>query len=131
MQPDLNFGKLGLNTPNQMQGHMKSNPKQSLQLISHQMRLYSSVRGLCGLSYTCFSGPRVLEQFGETGSKYPKSCTRTHEKESKDFSSSLASNEVLLSRQSYLRVQLYLSYGYLSIRAIWGNRAQIPPNHMK
>ena len=124
MQSDLNFGKLDPNTPFHVQGHMKSNPKQSLQLlISYQMRLCSSVKGLRGLNYTCFSGTWVLGQLGETRSKYPKSCTRTHEKESKDFSSSLASNEVLLSRQSHLRVHLYLSYGYLSIRSIWGSRA--------
>ena len=43
----------------------------------------------------------------------------------------LTSNEVLLLCQGHLRVQLYLSYGCLSIRAIWGNRAQIPTNHMK
>ena len=111
---------------------MKSDPKQSLQLlISHQMRLYSSAKGLCGLNYSCFSGTQVLGQFRETGPKYPKSCTKTYEEKSKDFSSSLTFNEVLLLFQSHLRVQLYLSYGYLSIRTIWGNRAQIPPNHMK
>ena len=90
MQSDLNFAKLDLNTPNHVQEQMKSNPKQSLQLlISHQMILYSSVKkSLCGFSYTCFSGTQVLWQFGETGPEYPKSCTKTHEKESKDFSSS-------------------------------------------
>ena len=27
-----------------------------------------------------FTGTQVLGQFGETGSEYPKSCARTHEK---------------------------------------------------
>ena len=70
MQSDLNLGKLGPNTPTHVQGHMKSNPKQSLQLlISHQMRLCFSVKGLYELSYICFSGTWVLGQFGETGPK--------------------------------------------------------------
>ena len=38
----------------------------------------------------------------------------------------LTSNEVLLLCQSHLRVQLYLSYGYLSIREISGNWVRIP-----
>ena len=51
---------------------------QSLQLfISHQMRPYSSVKALCGLSYTCFPGTWVLEQFWGTGPEYSKLCTRT------------------------------------------------------
>ena len=73
-----NLGKLGPNTPNHVQGHMKV--IQSLQLlVSHQMRPHSSVRALCGLSYTCFTGTRVLGQFGETGPKHPKSCAGTNE----------------------------------------------------
>ena len=53
---------------------------QSLQLlVSHQMRPYSSVRALCELSYTCFTGTRVLGQFWKTGPEYPKSCAGTHE----------------------------------------------------
>ena len=130
-----NLGKLGPNTPNHVQGHLKSNPKssapcytsngtlllhhyplwvelylfhwesgigsiwgnwvripqimctekwkviQSLQLlVSYQMRPYSSVIALCGLSFTCFIGTRVLGQFGETRTKYPKSHAGTHEK---------------------------------------------------
>ena len=137
-----NFAKLGPNTPNHVQGHIKNNPKssahcftsnenllycqgclwielnlfhrysgigaiwenwsripqitcrdrwkiiQSLQLlVSHQMRLYSSVRVLCGLSYTCFTDTRVLGQFGETGPEYPKLQAGTHEKSSKVFRS--------------------------------------------
>ena len=53
----------------------------SLQLlISHQIRHYSSLKGFCGLSCNCFPGTRVLGQFGETGPKYPKSCTESPEK---------------------------------------------------
>ena len=53
----------------------------SLQLlVSHQIRRYSSVKALCGLSYTCFTGTQVLGQFGETWPEYPKSCIGTHEK---------------------------------------------------
>ena len=43
----------------------------------------------------------------------------------------LTSNEVLLLCQGHLRVQLYLCYWYSTIRAIWGNRAQTPPNHVQ
>ena len=54
---------------------------QNLQLfVSHQIRHYSSVRTLCGSSYTCFTGTRVLGQFGEIGPTYLKSCAGTHEK---------------------------------------------------
>ena len=64
---------------NHVQGHMKSNPKSQL-LASHQMRPYSSVVALCGLSYTCFTGTHVLGKFGETGPEYPKSGAGAHEK---------------------------------------------------
>ena len=36
------------------------------------MRPYSSVRALCGLSYTGFTGTWALGQFGEIGLDYPK-----------------------------------------------------------
>ena len=51
-------------------------PKNSgfVTVISHQRRRYSSVKALCGLSYTCFTGTWVLGQFEETGPEYPKSC---------------------------------------------------------
>ena len=130
-----NLGKLGPNTPNHVQGHMKSNPKssapcftsnetllqcqdplwvelylfhrysgveaiwgnwaripqiickdtgkviQSLQLlVLHEMRPYSSVRALCGSSYTCFTGTRLSGQFGEIGSEYHELHAGTHEK---------------------------------------------------
>ena len=68
--------KLGLNTLSHVQRHMKS-----LQLlISYQMRAYFSVKTLCELSYTCFTGTRVWKQFGEIRLGYPKSGTETHEK---------------------------------------------------
>ena len=74
-----NLGKLGPNNPNHVQGYMKS--IQSLQLlVSHQMRPYSSVRALCGSSYTCFTGTRVLGKFGEIRPEYTKSRAGTHKK---------------------------------------------------
>ena len=70
---------------------------QSLQiLILHQMRPYSSVKALCGSSYTCFTGTQVLGQFGETWPEYPKSCTGTHEKQSKVFTPHFTSDQLLL-----------------------------------
>ena len=48
----------------------------SLQLlIPHRMRPYSSAKGLCGLSYTFFTGTQLLGQFGETGPPQWPSCT--------------------------------------------------------
>ena len=48
----------------------------SLQLlIPHRMRPYSSAKGLCGLSYTFFTGTQLLGQFGETGPPQWSSCT--------------------------------------------------------
>ena len=76
-----NLGKPGLNAPNHVQGHMESNTKSLTPCLTpHQMRLYSSVRALCGLSYICFSATQVLGQFGETGLEYPKSHAGTYEK---------------------------------------------------
>ena len=72
-----NLGKLGPNTPNHVQGHMKSNPKL---LVSHQIKPCSSVRTLFESSYTCFTGSQVLGQFGEIGPKYSKLYAGTHEK---------------------------------------------------
>ena len=60
------------------------------------MRSYCSVKGLCRLSYTCFTGTRVLGQFGETGSEYPKSCAGTHESDPKSLAPSSILNETLL-----------------------------------
>ena len=44
------------------------------------MRPYSSVKSLCGLSYTCFPDDCVLGKLGETGPEYNKSCTGTQKK---------------------------------------------------
>ena len=89
------LGKLGPNTPNHVQGHMKV--IQSLQLfVSHQIRPNSSVRALCGLSYTCFTGSQVLGQFGEIGPEYPKLCAGGHMKSNPKFSAPcFTSNETL------------------------------------
>ena len=117
MQSDLNFGKLDLNTPNHVQGHMKI--------------LYSSVKGICGLIFTFIS---VLEFWGSLGKLDPNTPNHAQEhikSNPKTSGSHLTSNEVLLLCESHLRVQSYLSYGYFSIRGFGKNRAQIPPNHMK
>ena len=39
------------------------------------MRPYSSAKGLCGLSYTFFTGTQLLGQFGKTGPPQWPSCT--------------------------------------------------------
>ena len=80
------FGKLGPNTPNHVQGHTKNNPKFQL-LVSHQMRHCCSVRALCGLSYSRFTGSQVVGQFGETGPEYPKPCAGAHGRVIQIFSS--------------------------------------------
>ena len=102
-----------------MEQHMKK--IQSLQLhISHQIKLYSSVKALSVLSYPCFTVIWALGQFGETGPKYSKSSARTQTQSNPDFSASYVTlNEVLHKCQSYLRVELYLFQGIWVIMAIW------------
>ena len=43
----------------------------------------------------------------------------------------LISNDILLTCEGHLRVQLQMSDRCLSIMAIWENKAEIPPNHMR
>ena len=75
-----NLKKLGRNTQNHVQEHMKSNPKSLQHLVSHQVRSHSSKIALCGLSCICFPGTWVLWQFGETGPKYPQLMSRVQTK---------------------------------------------------
>ena len=50
-----------------------------------------------------------------------------HMKNTPKFSAlHFTSNQVLLFCQDHLIIELYLPYGYLGIREIWGNWAQIP-----
>ena len=57
------LGQLGPNTPNHVQGYMKSNSKSSdPYFISDET---------CGSSYTCFTVTQVLGEFGETWPEYP------------------------------------------------------------
>ena len=42
-----------------------------------------------------------------------------------------SSNETLLFCQDHLKIELYLLYGYLGMREIWGNWAHIHPNHVQ
>ena len=102
----------------------------SLQLlVSHQMRPYSSVRALCGLSYTCFSGTQILRHFRESGPRYSKSRAGTHEKESKIFRSLcyIKWDLTLLSKPS---VGWVISVS--QVLGFWGNLGKVglnTPNH--
>ena len=70
-----NLRKLGPNTRNHVRDIWKV--IQSLQLLLfHQIKFYSRVIALCGLSYTCFIGNQLLLQFGETGLKTRKTCAQ-------------------------------------------------------
>ena len=89
------------------------------------MRPYSSVRALCGSSYTGFTGTWVLGQFGEIRPEYPKSCAGTHEKNSKVFSSlfHIKWDLTLVSGPSVswaIAVSQVLGY--------WGNLGKLGPN---
>ena len=95
------------------------------------MRPYSSLKGPCGLSCTCFPVTRVWGSLGKLGLNIPNHAQGHSKSNPKTSSPHLTSDDVLLLCQGHLRVQLYLSYWYLSIRGIWGNRAQILPNPMK
>ena len=117
------FGEIG---PKYPKSCAKTHEKkiQSLQLlVSHQMRTYSSVRALCGLNYTCFTGTRVLRQFGEIGSEYPNSSAGTNEK--------YPSLQILVSHQMrpYSSVRALCGFSYTcftGIGTIWENWARIP-----
>ena len=75
---------------------------------------------------------RYWGSLGKLGSNTPNHIQGHTKRNPKTSAPHLTSSEVLPLCQSHLRVQLYLSYWYFSIRAIWGkNRAQIPPNHIK
>ena len=117
-----NLGKLGPNTPTNMQEQMKS--IQSLQiLVSHQMRPYSSVRALCGFSYTCFTGIGII--WGNWA-RIPQITCR-------DTWKVIQSLQILILHQMrpYSSVKarlwgdLYLFHRYSGIEAIWRNLAQI------
>ena len=40
--------------------------------ILHHVRLYSSIKAICGLSYACFIANWILRQLRETVLEYPK-----------------------------------------------------------
>ena len=76
---------------------------------------------------------QVLRYWGILGKLCPSTLNhlQRHTKSNpKTSSPHLTLNEVLLLCQGHLRVQLYLSYGYLSVRAIWGKLGQNTPNHV-
>ena len=80
------------------------------------------------MSYTCFLGTWVVEQFGgKKGSINLKSCAQSHTKSNpKSSIPYFKSNETLLQCLGPIWVELYLFHGYPVIGAIWGNCAQIP-----
>ena len=99
---------------------------QSLQLLLfHQIRFYSRVIALCGLSYTCFIGNQLLLQFGETGLKTRKTCA--HE-----------SWKVIQSLQHLTSDQRRPYYSVISLCGLsctcfsglryWGNLGKLHPN---
>ena len=74
-----NLGKLGPNTPNHMQGHMKSNTKSSALCFTTNQTLLQC-QGPLWVELYLFHRYLGIGQFGEIGPKYPKSCAGTHEK---------------------------------------------------
>ena len=132
-----NLGKLGLNTPNHVQGHLKSNPKSSAPWVTSNGTLLQHIIVLCGSSYTCFRGTWVLEQFGETGGLNTPNHVEGHLKSNPKASAPcFTSSETLLQCHCTLWIELYLFHRCSGIGAIWGNWAQIPQitcweGHMK
>ena len=64
----------------QSEKYMKNNLKSSDPHFVANEVILDSVKAVCGVSYTCFTGTQVLGQFGEIEREYPKSCPETHEK---------------------------------------------------
>ena len=80
-----NLGKLGPNTSKSWPESKQKVIQRFRLFISHQMRPYSSVKGLWSVDwvlyiYTYFPGTLELLQFRETALEYPKSFTGSHEK---------------------------------------------------
>ena len=110
-----NLGKLGPNTPNHVQRHMKSNPKSSApDFTSNETLLQFMV--LCGLSYTCFTGTRVQGYLGKLGPNTPNHVQGHMKNNPKSSAPRFTSNQLLLQCIGPLRVGLYLYYRYLDIR---------------
>ena len=74
-------------------------------LVRVELYLFSQVLGYCG-------------NLGKLSPNTPNHAQRHTKSNPKTSAPHLKSNEVLLSCQGHLRFQLYLSYGYSSIRAI-------------
>ena len=77
------------------------------------MRPHSSVKGLSRVSYTCFTGTRVLEQLGEIGPKYPNHAQRHMKSNPKSSATHFIPNCL-----GPLKVELYLFCRYLDIGPI-------------
>ena len=116
------FGEIGSEYPNSYAGTNEKYPSLQI-LVSHQMRPYSSVRALCGFSYTCLTG---IGTIWENWARIPQITCR-------DTWKVIQSLQILILHQMrpYSSVKgllwgdLYLFHRYSGIGAIWGNLAQI------
>ena len=73
------FGKLGPNTPNHVQGHMKNNPKSSAPCFTSNETLLYCQGPLWVELYLLHRNSGIRAIWGN-GFEFPKSCVRTHEK---------------------------------------------------
>ena len=72
--------------------------------ILHQLKTYSSIKTICGSSYTCFSIFGELGEVGEIGPKYPKSWALTH---TKSF--------------IVLNTTFHIKWSHTHLKSIWGS----------
>ena len=93
---------------------------QSVKLrISHEMKAYSSIKTIWGLSYNCVS---VFWNWGKSGKwdpNTPNHACRYTEDHPKSWTPHFTSNKALLKSKDYLMVDLYLFY------FIWGNWSKL------
>ena len=121
-----NLGKLGPNTPNHVQGHMKSNPKSSALCFTSKQTLLQCqdpqwVKLYLFHRYQGIGG--TLEKLGPNTPNHVQGHMKSNSKSSDPY---FTSNETLLQCQGPLWVELYLFHRYSGIGAIWGNLARIP-----
>ena len=114
-----NWGKLGPNIPNHVQGHIKSNPKSlALRFASNKILLY-------GLSYTCLTGTQVFGQFGGTGPQIPQIFCR-------DTWKLIQSPQILISHQlrpySSVKALCGVSYTVSQVLGYWERLRKLDPN---
>ena len=121
-----NFGKLGPNTPNHVQGHMKSNPKSSAPCFtSNQTLLQCQVPVWVELYLVRrYSGIKAI--LGKLGPNTPNHVQGHMKSNPKSLAPCFTSNETLLQCQDPLWVELYLFHRYSGVGAIQGNWVRIP-----